>query len=169
MPFKAPYISPDEIEREAADFLREFHPDCGIPIPIEFIIEGKLRMDIIPIQGLKRGFSIEAFLSKNLREICVDEHTYSTSENRYRFSLAHELGHKILHSSVWEKLGQFQTIAEWRDIRSTEIPDNEYGYLEFHASSFAGSCGNTSGSLVEGDSVEATEGMVINVTATDKS
>lgn len=35
-------------------------------------------------------------------------------------------------------LGQFQTINEWREIRSTEIPDNEYGYLEFHASSFAG-------------------------------
>ena len=34
---------------------------------------------------------------------------------------------------------------------------------------YRGGCGNTSGSLVEGDSVEATEGMVINVTATDKS
>ena len=34
---------------------------------------------------------------------------------------------------------------------------------------YRGGCGDTSGSLVEGDSVEATEGMVINVTATDKS
>ena len=34
---------------------------------------------------------------------------------------------------------------------------------------YRGGCGNTSGSLVEGDSVEAQEGMVINVTATDKS
>ena len=34
---------------------------------------------------------------------------------------------------------------------------------------YRGGCGNASGSLVEGDSVEATEGMVINVTATDKS
>lgn len=138
MTFKAPYISPGDIERKAEEFLREFHSDNSIPIPIEFIIEGKLEMDIIPIPGLKRGFSIEAFLSKNLLEICVDEHTYSTSENRYRFSLAHELGHKILHANVWEQLGQFQSIEEWRDIRSIEIPDNEYGYLEFHANSFAG-------------------------------
>ena len=138
MTFKAPYISPEQIENKAAEFLREFHPDNCIPIPIEFIIEGQLGMNIVPIPGLKRGFSIEAFLSKNLLEICVDEHTYSTSENRYRFSLAHELGHKILRSSVWEQLGQFQSIKEWRDIRSAEIPENEYGYLEFHASSFAG-------------------------------
>ena len=138
MTFKAPYISPDEIETKAEGFLREFHPDGSIPIPIEFIIEGKLGMDIIPIPGLKRGFAIEAFVSKNLLEICVDEHTYSTSERRYRFSLAHELGHKFLHAEVWDQLGRFQTIEEWREIRSTEIPENEYGYLEFHANSFAG-------------------------------
>ena len=34
---------------------------------------------------------------------------------------------------------------------------------------YRGGCDNASGSMVEGDSVEATEGMVINVTATDKS
>ena len=34
---------------------------------------------------------------------------------------------------------------------------------------YRGGCENASGSLVVGDSVEATEGMVINVTATDKS
>lgn len=34
---------------------------------------------------------------------------------------------------------------------------------------YRGGCENASGSLVDGDSVEAQEGMVINVTATDKS
>ena len=42
------YISLDEIEKAAQAFLKKYHPDNTLPIPIEEIIEFHLEIDIIP-------------------------------------------------------------------------------------------------------------------------
>ncbi|MDD4788923.1 MAG: hypothetical protein PHO07_17265, partial [Pirellulales bacterium] len=94
MAFKAPYIPKDELRRRAGELLQDHNPAGTIPVPIEFIVESAFGMDIVPMPGLEAGFDTVAFLTKDLREIRVDEYVYFNRLNRYRFSLAHELAHR---------------------------------------------------------------------------
>ncbi|MFI5224572.1 MAG: ImmA/IrrE family metallo-endopeptidase, partial [Nitrospirales bacterium] len=53
-----------------------------------------------------------------------------------RFSVAHEIGHLILHRDIYAGL-QHATAAEWFDYISA-IPEVEYGWVEWQAYEFAG-------------------------------
>jgi Zn-dependent peptidase ImmA (M78 family) len=57
-------------------------------------------------------------------------------ESRYRFTLAHEIGHKILHKLIFEELG-FSNSDEWKYIQSVFNP-KQYGKMEYQADCFAG-------------------------------
>ena len=72
-----------------------------------------------------------------MNEIHVDDYVYNNRTGRYRFSLAHELGHRILHSEIWEQFC-FDGILEWREFHQNAIPEREYDFLEYHADCFAG-------------------------------
>ncbi len=137
MSFKAPYLSKDDLRGQAHSFLSEHNPDQTIPVPIELIIESRFGMDIVPIPGLQHGFDIVAFVTKDLNEIRVDEYIYLERPARYRFSLAHELAHRVLHSDLWPHL-EFVDVQSWKEVISGSIPDKEYGFIEFHANEFAG-------------------------------
>ena len=39
-----------------------------------------------------------------MTEIRVDQYVYMNRLNRYRFSLVHELAHRILHPDLWKGL-----------------------------------------------------------------
>jgi Zn-dependent peptidase ImmA (M78 family) len=107
------------------------------PVPIEQIVEFGFEMDIIPMPGFHRNYDVDAFISTDLTEIRVDQAVYEAkNKNRYRFSLAHELSHRILHESVFRNL-RFRTVAEWKESR-TAIPEREYSRLEFQANTLAG-------------------------------
>lgn len=137
MAFKAPYIPKDELRRRAGELLQDHNPAGTIPVPIEFIVESAFGMDIVPMPGLEAGFDTVAFLTKDLREIRVDEYVYFNRLNRYRFSLAHELAHRILHADLWRDF-EFHDIASWKAAITQSIPEREYSYVEFHANYFAG-------------------------------
>lgn len=136
MAFKAPYLPYDRIREEAEAFFTRYHPNRTIPVPIDLIVERDFGMDIITLPGLQENFDTVAFISRDLTAIYVDEHVFQSRENRYRFSIAHELGHRILHSETFGQL-DFRDIESWKQV-ATNIPEREYGLLEFHASSFAG-------------------------------
>ena len=89
MAFKAPYLSKEELRQRAERFLADHHPSRTIPVPIEFIVESRFAMDIVQVPGLQAEFDVVAFVTKDLREIRVDEYIYLNRPNRYRFSLAH--------------------------------------------------------------------------------
>jgi hypothetical protein len=93
-------------------------------------------MDIVPMPGLRVGFEIDAYLTCDLSEIRVDQAVWESRQNRYRFSLAHELAHRILHADVFRQLS-FASVAEWREARN-QIPEREYRFIEWHANAFAG-------------------------------
>jgi len=82
-------------------------------------------------------FDVVGYLSQDMKEIRVDEFVQRLRPNRYRFSLAHEFAHKLLHAEVFREL-RFSDIAGWKNLIAKEIPDDQYGYLEFQASSLAG-------------------------------
>lgn len=100
-----------QIEAAAAAFLAKHHPSSDIPIPIDEIVELKLELDIVTHKDLKKNFSVDGFLSSDLTEIHIDEDHYMGSTNRSRFTLAHEVGHLILHS---DEVIKCSSIEEWK-------------------------------------------------------
>ena len=62
----------EKINERAESFLESYHSSDEIPIPIEEIIEFKLKMDIIPIPGLKEALrrdnlDIDGFISTDFK------------------------------------------------------------------------------------------------------
>lgn len=102
--------------RVASDhFLTEHHPSGTIPIPIEEIVEFQFGIDIVPIPNLKKSENIDGCLSHDLKTIYVDGNSYSNYKNRYRYSLAHELSHRILHTDLFKML-KFGSVTEWKSV-----------------------------------------------------
>jgi hypothetical protein len=136
--FRAPFIDRDEIHR-AADSLRQCHMrHAGPPVDIHAIIEFDLGLEIRPIANLRSSADIDALLLGDRRTIVVDSDRYmrDSEQNRLRFSLAHEVGHLILHRDVHTSL-QLRTLEDWHEfVRS--IPEKEYRFIEYHAHEFAG-------------------------------
>ena len=130
------FISPIELESIAEQFLREQHPTLEIPVPIEEIVEFSLGLDIIPIPGLYKDFNTESWLSHNQRSIYIDLRQCQEMETRYRFSLAHEVGHLLLHADLYVGIS-LNSLEDWLTFQNRFDPtlrDN----LEWQARSLAG-------------------------------
>lgn len=131
----------EQINSEAEAFLSTYHPSLSIPVPIEEIIGLQLKIDIIPIPGLKNttellNLDIDAFISSDFKSITVDKYTQESLENRYRFTLAHEISHKILHEYLYSQL-KFDNTSEWTNIIN-DIPVYERSIVEKQADEFTG-------------------------------
>jgi Zn-dependent peptidase ImmA (M78 family) len=137
MSISVPYVSDDALRFAAAEFLAQHHPQGTIPIPIEQIVEFQLGIDIVPIPGIHRSYDIDSMLSKDLQQICVDSAVFEDFPGRYRFSLAHEAGHRQLHAEVFAQM-EFSDIASWMSVIGDDIGEKDYGKLEFQAYTFAG-------------------------------
>ena len=141
-----PHLSYDQLRRQAEGFLARYHASKRIPIPIEKIVEFELKLDIVPVPGLEEAFEIVGFTSSDLSEITVDEYVYESQANRYRFTLAHEAGHVVLHTDLF-KQQRFRRVDDWKDFVRT-FPELDLSRLEWQAHSFAGLV------LVPGDALE---------------
>ena len=93
---------------------------------------------IRPISRLKEDNDIDALLLGNWETIVVDQAEYMDDRyaNRLRFSMAHELGHYVLHRAVFEQFPS-GSVQEWIAFMR-DIPEKEYSFLEYHAYEFAG-------------------------------
>ena len=134
--FKAPYYSYEDIRIEAENFLNTYNPNDDIPVPIEEIIEFKLGIDIIPVPNLHGGYETDGWISEDFKSIYVDLYVYNNYEHRYLFTLAHEIGHKILHKELYGS-DLFSNKDEWKEFING-IDPKQYGFLEYHANCFAG-------------------------------
>lgn len=132
----APFKNHDHIAKAASDFLLKHHPKGTYPIPIEEIVEFQLGLDIIPVPGLHKVFNVDGFLSSDRTSVSVDQGVYETRPGRYRFTLAHEVGHFILHKDIYEQ-HEFKKTEEWkRFIR--DFPEKEHSWFEWQAYEFSG-------------------------------
>jgi Zn-dependent peptidase ImmA (M78 family) len=136
MPLKAPYLPYEKLRKLASDFQTKYNPSSQIPVPIEDIVEFEFGMNIIPVPGLEAGFEIDSYITSDLQDICVDEDIYKSQESRYRFSLAHELSHRLLHADIFKQLS-FKTVKEWKQMAGL-IPEKEYSWIEIQAYNYAG-------------------------------
>ncbi len=129
---QVPFLRDNEIRRKADEF-RIKHWGDKLPIDVELIAERNLDILIIPIPDLRYKAHIEAYLSGDLKEIAYDP---NASDVRTRFSIAHEIGHFVLHADIINKLRP-TSIEEWKEIQH-KLPEVLWGRAEYQAREFAG-------------------------------
>lgn len=128
-----------QIRELAEDFRKSYvHPPDKIPVPIEETVEFDLRLEIISVDRLKSTIDVDGFLSNDLKTIYIDKQVYDEEKyiSRFRFTLAHEVAHYILHEDIIEK-SQFRTIEDWIHFRE-EMSGEDLNWFEQQAYEFAG-------------------------------
>ncbi len=137
---KCRYLTKNEIWLKADDLIRT-HWDFGVvPVDVEYIVEAKVGLEIIPLPGLTESCSVDAYLKSDFTGIVIDNTKYNDEryDNRLRFSIAHELGHYILHGYLYQDNGiNIENPKEYYDF-ITHFPDKEYRSFEYQANQFAG-------------------------------
>ena len=131
---KINFISNREIKNKADDFRLKFWGN-KVPVGVEKIIEIKLKIDIIPIPEMLNQCGMDAQITSDFSAIYVDQKSYENNTTRFRFSLAHELGHFVLHKKFYDGL----EISDLEDVMDfiNNINLKEYGHLETQANKFA--------------------------------
>lgn len=130
------YLSISQAKRKAATFLERHHPSGSIPIPIEWIVEKSLKLEIIPVPLLRSTYGMDGSISVDLKSITVDQELMEDIPNRYRFTLAHEVAHLELHSALirgW----RINSVEELRAKMASLSPEI-YRSLEWQANCLAG-------------------------------
>jgi hypothetical protein len=135
MTFKAPFITYREVGEQTEQLLAQYHPSLDLPIPIEHIIEFDLKLRIHPVHDMYKILRESAFLGQSRKVIYVDEYQYDNFIEKYRFTLAHEVGHYFLHKSLYAEISfnSEQEYIEWIQSR----PNQELNWYEAQANWFA--------------------------------
>lgn len=137
--WKVAYRSEGELERRAADFRQRFGvAETEKVLPIENIVDVELGINIVPLPGLYRVTESWGALSPDCSTISVDEMCCSGGyEEKYRFTLAHEVAHYELHADIFREL-EFSSTVEFKDAIGQHLSDAEYRSMEWQADYFAG-------------------------------
>lgn len=133
---QSPNLKYADVVKASDIFLNTYHPSFTLPIPIEEIVELKMDIAIIAVQGIKSLLGIDAFISSDFTQITIDEISFSKFQERTRFSIAHEIGHLVLHKAWYQKYGpnNFEDYLTFHDRIDSKI----YKYIEIQAHTFAG-------------------------------
>lgn len=125
------FISNNELRKEADNFRTKNWGD-EIPVDVELIAE-KLGINLIPESDVKKLTGSEAFLGCELDQIIFDK---DAVENRLKFSIAHELGHFVMHRKIISGLRPNE-FEEWKQI-ILDLPGDLWASVEYQANEFAG-------------------------------
>lgn len=136
--FKAPFLSKETCWAAADQFRQRYCPQGEIPVDVLALVEFELDLEIRTITGLKEDADVDALLLGDWKTLIVDHQQFLDDRftNRLRFSIAHELGHFARHKEVFQSIPR-KSADEWISF-VLEMPEKEYGLLEFHANEFAG-------------------------------
>lgn len=129
-------LSLADVNRRATEFLQKYNPSGSLPIPIEEIVELQMHIALVVVPGIKELLGIDAFISSDFSQITIDEYAYENYAERTKFSIAHEIGHLILHADWYKNHGpkDLDDYLTFHDRLSQE----SYKYLEIQANTFAG-------------------------------
>ncbi len=136
---RAPFLTLNEIRNKADKFRDDYFSNQSLPLDIIAIAEFKLNIEFIPIPELKEIADIDAVILPCFTKIAVDSGLYMDERyiNRLRFSIAHEVGHSVLHRDFWNKLNCTDSSKGFIEVFS-QIPEQQYSWIERHADEFAG-------------------------------
>jgi hypothetical protein len=130
------FFSYEEIRRMADDYASRRGFGKDIPVDIDKLVDNILGINVIPFPSLFRSFEVNAFISSDFSRIYVDEYLYQNLEPQYRFTLAHELGHMVLHSGYYKQF-KIDGLASYVKFVSG-VGEDEYKLIETQANHFAG-------------------------------
>ena len=125
-----PFLSKGEIAGMTEELLGECW-DGVYPVDVEKICD-YCGVAIVPVRGLMDECQVEAFMAADFGIIYVDEYGYKNNSHRYRFSVAHELGHYMLHREYFSN--RVDSYDEWRALGFDGISN----VAEFQANYYAG-------------------------------
>lgn len=134
----APKLKQSQIQKEV-DEVREKYPAAKVlPVHVEDLIDLDLDLDLQSAANLLALSGTDALILPDWKTVLVDLAEFEDPKmtNRLRFSLAHELGHYFLHREVYSDLS-FASVEDWIAF-VVGIPEEVYGWLEYHADEFAG-------------------------------
>jgi Zn-dependent peptidase ImmA (M78 family) len=104
---KMPYLKSSDLDAAANELLRRFSKWKGSvpapPIDVDEIVEGYLRLEL-EIADLEKRLGIADVLGATWfdeQRICIDQ-SLEGLEGRFSFTLAHEVGHWVLHRPMYE-------------------------------------------------------------------
>jgi Zn-dependent peptidase ImmA (M78 family) len=108
-------LSHDDIEKEAKHFLATYFADRDtphlLPIPIESIAEHYLGYDIeISDEGVFANPLVLGGIMFDENKIIINAAT-EVHEGRYSFTVAHEVGHHVLHKAIFEAAQNNQMVC----------------------------------------------------------
>ncbi len=124
------------MRKAIANVLKDQELENTLPIPIEELLDVKLGVSIIPFPYLSKTHEINAFTSNDFQAIFVDEYLYNHLEKPYRFTLAHEFGHMILHKEIYYK-HKPKSVSDWKGFIQN-VAESDRQILEYQADDFAG-------------------------------
>lgn len=125
-----------DVTKAAHDFLEQHHPSLEAPIPIEEIVEISMGLGLAVVPGIKLLLGIDAFINSDFTGITIDEDSFNQYPERTRFSIAHEVGHLILHKDWYLKNGP-KGLTDYLTFHD-RIDKEVYKYIEIQAHTFAG-------------------------------
>lgn len=137
-PFRAPNIPMPGIRARADEFREKYWAGKDVPVDVLAIAEFDLDMEIRPVASIREQADVDALLLGDMKTIAVDSKLYMDDrmQNRMRYSVAHEIGHKVLHADIYRAAG-VASVEEWIQWMQS-IPDDQYSWIEQHAYEFAG-------------------------------
>lgn len=124
-----------QLQAIAGDVKREYDTENPSEVDIERTIE-KYYERTIDIIALDPALGVEAFLNLTAKVIYIDVNLADLdyNERRYRFTLAEELSHYILHREIFEGVSSQETyIKEY-----LSLPDDDFNRFELDAKALAG-------------------------------
>ena len=133
MPNGIRWIPNEEIQQHAEEFLSQYWDDT-LPVDVEYIAEYCLKISVLPLPGLKANIEGDGFITRDFKEIHLD---FDQHEVRQRFTVAHELGHFVLHKEFIESLPATPDIQAWKTLYAS-LPEQQLNWMEYQAYEFAG-------------------------------
>ena len=130
---KIRWIPNEDIQRHAETFLSQYW-DGTLPVDVEYIAEYCLKISVLPLPGLKANIEGDGFITRDFKEIHLDFDQHSV---RQRFTIAHELGHLVLHKEFIENLPATPDIQAWKTLYAS-LPKQDLNSMEYQAYEFAG-------------------------------
>jgi len=136
-----PWLPEAVIHRHADNLRLQHFPDGKIPVDVLLLVED-MGIHLVPIPFLQQETGAPGCIAMNEDEILVDQDVLMkpNRENYLRFTVAHELGHKILHDNLITFLREQAegSVQRWNDLMVEYQRHDLAENFEWQANEFAG-------------------------------
>ena len=134
------YLSEDSVSQITEAFLDSRRLRDEIPLDIDLLVE-QCGFHIVPRPGISRELDVRAFTTSDWKEIWIDHSIYFDQEGVARFTLAHELGHLVLHKEIIEGINDEYPVGDLDSAYDRVLALNDlpaFSRLEKQSDLFAG-------------------------------